>query len=54
MSPSSTGHSSALDLIRKPAGGLTLGIELPLDNDWSPEREEQRARGRPVPSAFPL
>ncbi|EIM30201.1 LLM class oxidoreductase [Microvirga lotononidis] len=48
MSPSNTGRSSALDLIRNPAGGLTLGIELPLDNDWSPEREEQRVRkGRP-------
>ncbi|WP_445503315.1 LLM class oxidoreductase [Microvirga sp. G4-2] len=48
MSPSTTGHSSALDLIRKPAGGLTLGIELPLDNDWSPEREQQRVKeGRP-------
>lgn len=39
--------SSALDLIRKP-GRLTLGIELPLDNDWSPEGDNRRkAHGRP-------
>jgi luciferase-type oxidoreductase len=39
---------SALDRIRRPEGGLTLGIELPLDNDWSPERENQRQKdGRP-------
>jgi luciferase-type oxidoreductase len=38
---------SALDLIRRPEG-LTLGIELPLDNDWAPEREAKRlAEGRP-------
>ncbi|PLK68837.1 LLM class flavin-dependent oxidoreductase [Rhizobium sp. TH135] len=38
----------ALDLIRKPHGGLTLGIELPLDNDWAPARELERVRqGRP-------
>lgn len=43
--PSDT--SSALNLIRKP-GRLTLGIELPLDNDWSPEGENRRrAEGRP-------
>lgn len=39
--------ASALDLIRKP-GRLTLGIELPLDNDWSPEGDNRRrAEGRP-------
>lgn len=39
--------ASALDLIRKP-GRLTLGIELPLDNDWSPEGDGRReADGRP-------
>ena len=38
---------SALDLIRQPTG-LTLGIELPLDNDWSPDLEARRvAEGRP-------
>lgn len=38
---------SALDLIRKP-GRLTLGIELPLDNDWSPQGDTRRkADGRP-------
>ncbi|TCM69296.1 TIGR03571 family LLM class oxidoreductase [Rhizobium sp. BK068] len=38
---------SALDLIRKP-DRLTLGIELPLDNDWSPAGEARRvAAGRP-------
>lgn len=48
MSTLDVNHPSALDLIRKPEGGLTLGIELPLDNDWSSEREEQRsAEGRP-------
>ncbi|BCH67979.1 MULTISPECIES: LLM class oxidoreductase [Rhizobium/Agrobacterium group] len=42
------GQSGALDLIAKPDGGLTLGIELPLDNDWSEAREAQRiAEGRP-------
>ncbi|HBT70263.1 MAG TPA: LLM class flavin-dependent oxidoreductase [Agrobacterium sp.] len=40
--------SDALDLIRKPQGGLTIGIELPLDNDWAPAREAERiAQGRP-------
>ncbi|CAH1659573.1 Coenzyme F420-dependent N5,N10-methylene tetrahydromethanopterin reductase and related flavin-dependent oxidoreductases [Hyphomicrobiales bacterium] len=39
--------ASALDLIRKP-GRLTLGVELPLDNDWSPEGDSRRkADGRP-------
>ncbi|SDA61603.1 LLM class oxidoreductase [Sinorhizobium sp. NFACC03] len=48
MSTSNAGQFLALDRIRKPGGGLTLGIELPLDNDWSPEREEQRiAEARP-------
>lgn len=48
MSTFNAGQFLALDRIRKPGGGLTLGIELPLDNDWSPEREEQRvAEGRP-------
>lgn len=38
---------NALDLIRRP-GHLTLGVELPLDNDWSPEGEARRiANGRP-------
>lgn len=42
-----TGAGTALDLIRRP-GQLTLGIELPLDNDWSPEGEARRiADGRP-------
>lgn len=39
--------TTALDLIRRP-GHLTVGIELPLDNDWSPEGEACRvADGRP-------
>jgi luciferase-type oxidoreductase len=39
--------ASALDLIRRPST-LTLGIELPIDNDWSPEGEARRvADGRP-------
>ncbi|MGQ5247587.1 TIGR03571 family LLM class oxidoreductase [Xanthomonas arboricola pv. corylina] len=33
--------SSALDLIRI-AGGMTVGIELPLDNDWSADGECRR------------
>lgn len=37
-------NTSALDLVRRKDGGLTLGIELPLDNDWSPKRV---AEGRP-------
>jgi luciferase-type oxidoreductase len=38
---------SSLDLIRRP-DGITIGIELPLDNDWSPAREAKRvAEGRP-------
>ncbi|OCC06941.1 LLM class oxidoreductase [Labrys sp. WJW] len=38
---------SALELIRKP-DHMTLGIELPLDNDWSPAGEARRAaQGRP-------
>lgn len=38
---------SALDKVRVP-GRLTMGIELPLDNDWSPEGEARRiAQGRP-------
>ncbi|WP_028745916.1 LLM class oxidoreductase [Rhizobium mesoamericanum] len=44
MSTFNAGQFFALDRIRKPEGGLTLGIELPLDNDWSPGREEQRVR----------
>lgn len=37
---------SAIGRIRVP-GMLTLGIELPLDNDWSPAREARRmAEGR--------
>jgi luciferase-type oxidoreductase len=48
MSTIPPAQCNALDRIRKPAGGLTLGIELPLDNDWAPEREAQRlAEGRP-------
>lgn len=39
--------SSALDLIARP-GEITLGIELPLDNDWSPEGDARRkSDGRP-------
>lgn len=32
----------ALRLIRPAEGRLTIGIELPLDNDWSPDRVAQR------------
>ncbi|MBS7556374.1 TIGR03571 family LLM class oxidoreductase [Ancylobacter dichloromethanicus] len=40
-------QTSALALIRRP-DHLTLGIELPLDNDWSPAGETRRvAAGRP-------
>lgn len=40
-------QNSALSLIRKP-DRMTLGIELPLDNDWSPAGEARRlATGRP-------
>ncbi|MGI6856681.1 TIGR03571 family LLM class oxidoreductase [Mesorhizobium sp. 1B3] len=40
-------NTSALDLIYVP-GRMTLGIELPLDNDWSPAGEARRAAsGRP-------
>jgi luciferase-type oxidoreductase len=40
-------NTPALDLIRRP-GSMTLGIELPLDNDWSPAGEARRAAsGRP-------
>jgi luciferase-type oxidoreductase len=47
-SKTSDGRSGALDQIRKPEGGLTLGIELPLDNDWAPARDAARvAEGRP-------
>lgn len=44
-----TGNTpSALNRIRKP-GQITLGIELPLDNDWSPAGEARRlADGRPA------
>ncbi|WP_342249136.1 TIGR03571 family LLM class oxidoreductase [Sphingomonas sp. OTU376] len=39
---------SALDKVRIP-GQITLGIELPLDNDWSPSGEARRlADGRPA------
>ncbi|CCA90743.1 TIGR03571 family LLM class oxidoreductase [Novosphingobium sp. PP1Y] len=38
---------SSLDKVRIP-GQITLGIELPLDNDWSPAGEARRlADGRP-------
>lgn len=48
MSTFNAGQFFALDRIRKPEGGLTLGVELPLDNDWSPEREGLRVKeGRP-------
>jgi luciferase-type oxidoreductase len=48
MSSTLNNQSSALDLIRRPDGGLTLGIELPLDNDWAPQREARRVtEGRP-------
>lgn len=40
-------RNSALDLIRRP-DRLTLGVELPLDNDWSAAGEARRAAaGRP-------
>jgi hypothetical protein len=40
-------NTSSLDLIRRP-GRMTLGVELPLDNDWSPAGEARRvAAGRP-------
>ncbi|MBA8882153.1 LLM class oxidoreductase [Phyllobacterium myrsinacearum] len=42
-----TRQSSSLNLIRRP-GTITFGIELPLDNDWAPEREARRIeQGRP-------
>lgn len=42
-----THTKTALDLIRRP-DQLTLGVELPLDNDWSSEGEVRRiADGRP-------
>lgn len=49
--------TTALDLIRRP-GHLTLGIELPLDNDWSPEGEarriaDERPHGVPDLSRYP-
>jgi luciferase-type oxidoreductase len=38
---------NAINLIRR-TGSITVGIELPLDNDWSPEGEARRkAAGRP-------
>lgn len=43
---------SAIDLIKQ-ADRLTIGIELPLDNDWSPDGEARRivdGRMRGVPS----
>lgn len=41
-----THTDSALSWIARP-GDITLGIELPLDNDWSPERDVRRkADGR--------
>lgn len=40
-------QQTAFDLIRRP-DRVTLGIELPLDNDWSPAGEARRiAAGRP-------
>lgn len=40
-------QDSAFELIRRP-DRLTLGLELPLDNDWSPAGEARRAAaGRP-------
>lgn len=39
---------SALDRIAPQPGTLTLGVEFPLDNDWSPAgRRRARAEGRP-------
>jgi luciferase-type oxidoreductase len=47
MSVSNGLRGSSLDLIRNPEG-ITVGIELPLDNDWAPEREAKRVtEGRP-------
>src|SRR5262245_6999128 len=37
--------NSAIELIRRP-DRLTLGIELPLDNDWSPDGEARRVAAR--------
>ncbi|HCF1774310.1 TPA: TIGR03571 family LLM class oxidoreductase [Pseudomonas aeruginosa] len=35
-------------LARLAAGGLSIGVELPLDNDWAPQGEQRRrAAGRP-------
>jgi luciferase-type oxidoreductase len=53
----STAMASSIDRIRKP-GRLTLGVELPLDNDWAPEREAKRQTagtpfGIPDLSAYP-
>ena len=40
-------QKSAMDLIARP-GEITLGIELPLDNDWSPAGDARRQEeGRP-------
>ena len=40
-------QNSALDLVRRP-NRLTLGLELPLDNDWSTAGEARRlSHGRP-------
>lgn len=40
-------QNSALNLIRQP-DRMTIGIEMPLDNDWSPAGEARRqADGRP-------
>lgn len=34
-------HQSSLNLILRP-DRMTLGIELPLDNDWSPDGIRRR------------
>ncbi|USQ83967.1 TIGR03571 family LLM class oxidoreductase [Streptomyces phaeoluteigriseus] len=40
--------STALQRLLHPAGTLTLGLELPLDNDWGPARlRRDQAVGRP-------
>ncbi|KPI29825.1 luciferase-type oxidoreductase [Actinobacteria bacterium OK074] len=39
----------ALERLAPGSGALTLGVELPLDNDWSPQgRRAARADGRPA------
>ncbi|WNI18810.1 LLM class oxidoreductase [Actinacidiphila sp. ITFR-21] len=48
MSGPAPGGGSALALLAPGPGTLTLGVELPLDNDWSTAgRQRTRAAGRP-------